>query len=97
MLTLPYSSARIAVKSYVALKREAASLKIQTKLRGHLARKSYTKLKLAVIALQTGIRVAAARAKFRYEKRTKGALIIQVSLLGIMYRFRGLIKFVLKC
>lgn len=85
MLILSYSSARFASKLYVTLKREAASIKIQTKLRGHLARKSYMKLKLAVIALQTGIRVAAARAKFRYEKQTRGALIIQVSLLGIMY------------
>lgn len=77
--------ARFAFKLYITLKKEAASLKIQTKLRGHLARKSYMKLKLAVIALQTGIRVAVARAKFRYVKQTRGALIIQVSLLGIMY------------
>ncbi|KAL0459433.1 UNVERIFIED_CONTAM: Myosin-9 [Sesamum latifolium] len=61
----------------IILKREAASLKIQTNLRGYLARNNYSQLKHSVVVLQTGMRAMAAHGQFRYRKQTKAATIIQ--------------------
>lgn len=68
----------LACKLYDGIKKEAASLKIQTNVRGHLARRKYTRLKLSGIVLQAGLRSMAALKEFRYRRQTKAAIIIQV-------------------
>ncbi|KAL0418656.1 UNVERIFIED_CONTAM: Myosin-16 [Sesamum radiatum] len=67
----------LAHKLYKEMRRESAALKIQTKVRGHLSKKSYTGLKQSVIVLQTGMRAMAACNSFRYTKRCKKATLIQ--------------------
>ncbi|KAL2236439.1 UNVERIFIED_CONTAM: Myosin-9 [Sesamum indicum] len=70
----------LARKFYKEMRRESAALKIQTKVRGHLSKKSYTGLKQSVIVLQTGMRTMAACNSFRYRKRCKKATVIQKQL-----------------
>lgn len=51
------------------MEREAASLKIQTSLKEHLARKNYATLKyLVVVVLQTVIWTMAVHKEFKYKK-----------------------------
>ena len=69
---------RLACKLYENMKREAAALKIQTNLRRHLARTTYTRLKFSVLVLQTGLRAMAACKVFRRRNQTKASIIIQV-------------------
>uniref|UniRef100_A0A7N0RFE5 Myosin motor domain-containing protein n=1 Tax=Kalanchoe fedtschenkoi TaxID=63787 RepID=A0A7N0RFE5_KALFE len=71
---------KLAFKLYAHLRKEAAAIKIQKNSRRHQARTSYKKLRVAVLVLQTGLRVMAARNEFRYKKQHKAATIIQVFL-----------------
>lgn len=73
------------------MKRKAASLKIQTSLRGLLARKNYTSLKYSVVVLQTGIRAMAAHKEFKYKNQTKAATIIQVADCVLLVKISRLI------
>ncbi|KAL6563815.1 hypothetical protein OROGR_002774 [Orobanche gracilis] len=65
---------------YEYMKRELASVKIQTNVRGHLGRKSYIRLKHAVIVLQSVMRAMAGRNKVR--KQRKKATVIQAYWRG---------------
>lgn len=47
-------------------------------MRAHKARKSYTKLQASAVVIQTGIRAMASRNEYRYRRRTKAAIIVQV-------------------
>ncbi|KAL0437382.1 UNVERIFIED_CONTAM: Myosin-9 [Sesamum radiatum] len=67
----------LARKFYKEMSMETAALKVQTKMRGYLFKKSYAGLKQSVIVLQTGIRAMAACNLFRYRKRCKKATLIQ--------------------
>ncbi|KAL0458282.1 UNVERIFIED_CONTAM: Myosin-5 [Sesamum latifolium] len=67
----------LARKFYKETSMESAALKVQTKMRGYLFKKSYAGLKQSVIVLQTGIRAMAACNSFRYRKRCKKATLIQ--------------------
>lgn len=62
------------------MRREAAAVKIQKNIRKHEARKTYNKLRVSVLVLQTGIRAMAAHREFRFRRQTKAAIIIQVIL-----------------
>jgi hypothetical protein len=53
-------------------------VKIQKNVRRHQARKTYRKLHLSVLVLQTGLRSMAAHKEFRFRKQTKAAILIQV-------------------
>lgn len=61
------------------MKEEVAAVKIKKNLPGHLARKGYSNLKFVAVVLQTGLRAADARNKFRCRKKNKAAVVIQVS------------------
>lgn len=65
---------------YGNMRREAASIKIQTKMKGHHWMMSFKKLKLSVVVIQTGIRAMACRTEFRYKKQNTAATMIQVSI-----------------
>lgn len=80
---------RLACKLYDVIKKEAASLRIQTNLRGHLARSKYSKLKLTGVVLQTGMRLMAARKEFRYRRQTKAATIVQV--IDLLLKFTAML------
>lgn len=54
-------------------------------MRGHLARRKYTKLKLTGVVLQAGMRSMAARKEFRYRRQTKAASIVQVIDLPLTF------------
>lgn len=58
-------------------------MKIQKNMRRWQARKSYISLRLSVLVMQTGFRAMASRNEFRFRKRTKAAIIIQVSVLHL--------------
>jgi len=60
------------------MRREAASLRIQTALRMHLAQKAYQESCCAAVSIQTGMRGMAARSEIRFRRQTKAAIIIQV-------------------
>lgn len=69
---------RLACKLYDRMRREANAVKIQKHTRRHQARMTYSKLRASVLVLQMGLRAMAARKEFRFRKRTKAAIIIQV-------------------
>ncbi|KAG8370771.1 hypothetical protein BUALT_Bualt13G0018100 [Buddleja alternifolia] len=69
-------------REFLLMKRESASLKIQTTSRGHLSRKRYTSLKCSVIVLQTAVRTMAAHKKFIYRRQSKAATAIQAHWRG---------------
>ena len=59
-------------------------MKIQKNGRRYYSRKSYKKLHVSALALQTGLRAMAARKEFRFRKQTKAATIVQVDVLKIV-------------
>jgi len=61
------------------MRKEAASIRIQKNVRAHGARTFYTNLQASAIVIQTGMRAMAARNEYRYRRRTKAAIIIQVT------------------
>lgn len=71
----------MARKQYQQLRQEAAALKIQKNFRRYSARKSHQTVLSSAIKLQTGLRAMTARNEFRLRKKTKAAIIIQVSSL----------------
>lgn len=79
---------KLARKLYEQIRQEAASIRIQKRLRAHKARISYTKLQAAAVAIQTGLRTMAAQNDHQNRRRTKAAKIIQVinALDGTIYR-----------
>jgi len=68
----------IARWCYENLRREAASLKIQTCYRMHHARKNYVDVCSASTTIQSGLRGMGARIKLHFKRQTKAAVIIQV-------------------
>ncbi len=68
----------IARWRYETMRREAASLKIQTCYRKHCARKTYKEICSASTTIQSGLRGMAARHKLHFYRQTKAAVIIQV-------------------
>ena len=60
-------------------------MKIQKTVRRHEARKTFNKLRVSVLLLQTGLRAMAAHREFRFRKQTKAATIIQVILFLPLY------------
>lgn len=62
---------------YDGMRREAASLRIQTGLRMYVARKSYKELYSAAVSVQTGMRGMAARKELLFRRQTKAAILIQ--------------------
>lgn len=53
-------------------------MKIQKHLRRYEARTAYKKQQHSALMVQTGLRAMAARKEFRFRKRTKASIIIQV-------------------
>ncbi|OEL18826.1 Myosin-6 [Dichanthelium oligosanthes] len=68
---------QIARHYYEDLRREAASLTIQTCYRMHFARKNYRNLCSAATTIQSGLRGMAARKQLHFRLQTKAAVIIQ--------------------
>ncbi|KAJ3691579.1 hypothetical protein LUZ61_020743 [Rhynchospora tenuis] len=66
-----------ARKVYNNLRREAASLKLQTYYRMHYAQKNYNMLVSSAIAVQSGLRGMAARKELLFRRQTKASIIIQ--------------------
>lgn len=71
----------MARKLYEQLRREAAALKIQKNFRAYVAQRSYLTVRSSAMILQTGLRAMVARNEFRLRKRTKAAIIAQVTSL----------------
>jgi myosin-5 len=71
---------QIARHYYEDLRREAASLTIQTCYRMHLARKNYRNICSASTTIQSGLRGMAARKELQFRQQTNAAVIIQVYL-----------------
>lgn len=67
------------------MKKEAAAVKIQKHIRRYDARTAYKRLHVSTLVLQTGLRTMAARKEFRFRKKTKAAIIIQVISLAMLY------------
>ncbi|CAN6290994.1 unnamed protein product [Urochloa humidicola] len=67
----------IARRCYENLRKEAASLKIQTCYRMHHERKSYVDICSASTTIQSGLRGMGARIKLCFKWQTKAAVIIQ--------------------
>lgn len=60
------------------MRREAAAMKIQRNMHRWIARKAYTRLWSSVLVLQTGFRAMEARNEFRFRRKTKASIFIQV-------------------
>lgn len=60
------------------MREEAASIRIQKNVRAHTARRLYINLQTSAMFIQTGLRAMAARNEYRYRRRTRAAIIIQV-------------------
>jgi hypothetical protein len=71
-------SGTLACKLYDRMRKQSASVKIQKNQRRHQARRSYKLLNASVLVVQTALRAMAARNEFRYKKRSKAAVTIQV-------------------
>nr|CAB3452693.1 unnamed protein product [Digitaria exilis] len=71
---------QIARHYYEDLRREAASLTIQTCYRMHFARKNYRNLCSASTTIQSGLRGMAARMELHFRQQTKAVVIIQEKL-----------------
>ncbi|XP_062186610.1 myosin-6-like isoform X2 [Phragmites australis] len=68
---------QIARHYYEDLRREAASLRIQTCYRMHFARENYRNLCSASTIIQSGLRGMAARKELHFRQQTKATVIIQ--------------------
>ncbi|ONK70922.1 uncharacterized protein A4U43_C04F2900 [Asparagus officinalis] len=68
---------QIARQIYENIRREAASLRIQTYFRMYRERKAYRALFFASISIQAGIRGTAARGELLLRRQTRAAIIIQ--------------------
>ncbi|XP_072971215.1 myosin-6-like isoform X1 [Typha angustifolia] len=68
---------QIARQVYQNLRREAASLRIQTCFRMHFARKAYRELLTSSITIQSGLRGMIARKELHFRRQTRAAIIIQ--------------------
>ncbi|XP_017698241.2 myosin-8-like [Phoenix dactylifera] len=62
---------------YEAMRRETASLRIQTCFRMHLARKAYKMLSSASITIQAGLRGMTARKELHIRQQKRAAITIQ--------------------
>ncbi|KAG1359672.1 putative Myosin-8 [Cocos nucifera] len=71
---------QLARQLYEAVRRQAASLRIQTCFRMHLARKAYKMLSSASIMIQAGLRGMAARKELHFRRQTRAAVIIQADM-----------------
>ncbi|GJN22552.1 hypothetical protein PR202_gb10130 [Eleusine coracana subsp. coracana] len=67
----------LARRVYHNLRREAASLKIQTCYRMYTARKTYNELSASVVTIQSALRGMSARKELHFRRQTKAAIIIQ--------------------
>ncbi|XP_017234986.1 myosin-11 isoform X1 [Daucus carota subsp. sativus] len=67
----------IAIQMFGNLKKEAATLKIQTNRRGRSARRAFNRLRYSVALIQTSIRAMIARKEFNYRRQTKASILIQ--------------------
>lgn len=68
-----------ARKVYKDLRREAASLKLQTYYRMYYVQKNYKQLVSSAIAVQSGLRGMVARKELLFRRQRKASIIIQVS------------------
>ncbi|KAG0535472.1 hypothetical protein BDA96_04G369100 [Sorghum bicolor] len=67
----------LARRVYHNLRREAASLKIQTLYRMYTARKAYNELSASAVTIQSGLRGMCARKELHFRRQTRAAIIIQ--------------------
>lgn len=72
-------SGELGRECYKCMQREAASLRIQTYVRMHLAEKSYRSLHYGSISIQSGLRGMVARDELRSKREKRAAIIIQVN------------------
>ncbi|KAL8523094.1 hypothetical protein ACS0TY_013167 [Phlomoides rotata] len=72
----------LASNFYTIMRKDAASLKIQTNWRWHVFTKNYNLLRNSTIALQSGIRAILAREKFIHRRNSKTATVIQAHWRG---------------
>ncbi|XP_008800587.2 myosin-6-like isoform X2 [Phoenix dactylifera] len=68
---------QLARQRFEAMRRQFASLRIQTCFRMHLARKAYQDLSSASIMIQAGLRGMAARKELHFRQERRAAVIIQ--------------------
>lgn len=61
------------------MRREHAALQIQKNARTRTVKGVYAKLRSSIINIQSGLRAMAARDEYRYRKRTKASILIQVN------------------
>lgn len=69
---------KLAGNQFEGMKLHAASTKVQKTIRKHQKWKAFTKLRISVLVLQTGLRAMDARKKFKCKKQAKAATVIQV-------------------
>ena len=69
---------QLARQCYEGMRRQFASLRIQTCFRMYHARKAYQDLSSASMMIQAGLRGMAARKELHFRQQTRAAIIIQV-------------------
>ncbi|KAG1361430.1 putative Myosin-8 [Cocos nucifera] len=70
---------QLARKCYEGMRRQFASLRIQTCFRMYCARKAYQDLSSASMTIQAGLRGMAARKELHFRQQTRAAIIIQAA------------------
>ncbi|XP_073106123.1 myosin-8 isoform X2 [Elaeis guineensis] len=79
---------QLARQLYEAMRRQAASRRIQTCFRMHLARKAYKMLSSASIMIQAGLRGMAARKELHFRQQIRAAITIQSQCRQYLARLR---------
>lgn len=83
-LSISMVSGMLASNFFTIMRKDAASLKIQTNWRWHVFRKNYNLLRHSTIVLQSGIRAILAREKFIHRRNSKTATVIQVIMIFLL-------------
>lgn len=68
LLSFLWIIGKLASKLYGNMRREAASIRIPTKIKGHHWQMSYKKFRISVVVIETGIRVMAYHKEFRQKR-----------------------------
>ncbi|KAF8092561.1 hypothetical protein N665_0411s0021 [Sinapis alba] len=80
----------VARLQFRAMRREAASLRIQKHARSYICQTAYKKLCISAIYVQTGLRAMAARVELQYRMKRKAAITIQSHTRRFLCRRRFL-------
>lgn len=82
-MKLHFNKGQLAQRLYENIRRQAASLKVQTYFRMYSAQKVYRGLSSSSVIIQACCRGMTARKELQFRKQTRAAIVIQVRISNI--------------